>query len=122
MIRERVLKSLLVVLGLLFVAGIYPLVRMQLTPSDQMLGSVYITLGVFLLLAARDPSANRSLISFTAWSSLAHGGMMAVQAFRDVIPRIDLLRAVLPLVVIGVAMILLAPPKMAELRTQKKWA
>ena len=122
MIRERVLKSLLVVLGLLFVAGIYPLVRMQLTPSDQMLGSVYITLGVFLLLAARDPSAHRSLISFTAWSSLAHGGMMAVQAFRDVIPRIDLLRAVLPLVVIGVAMILLAPPKMAELRTQKKWA
>ena len=122
MIRERVLKSLLVVLGLLFVAGIYPLVRMQLTPSDQMLGSVYITLGVFLLLAAREPSANRSLISFTAWSSLAHGGMMAVQAFRDVIPRIDLLRAVLPLVVIGVAMILLAPPKMAELRTQKKWA
>ena len=120
--RERALKVLLVVLGLLFVAGIYPLLRMQVTPVEQMLASIYVTLGVFLLLAVRDPSANRTLIAFTAWSSLAHGGIMAVQAFRDMIPRIDLLRAVLPLVVVGVALIALAPAKTGELRTRAKAA
>ena len=78
----------------------------------QMLISVYVTLGVFLLLAARNPSANRSLIAFTAWSSFAHGAVMAVQAFRNVIPRGDLLGAVLPLVIIGVALIVLAPAKL----------
>lgn len=110
MIRERALKILLVVVGLLFVAGIYPLLMMRADPAEQMLASVYIVLGVFLILAVRDPSAHRSLIAFTAWSSFAHGGLMALQALRDEIPRADLLRAVLPLAVIGVAMIVLAPP------------
>jgi hypothetical protein len=45
-----------------------------------MLAGVYITLGVFLLLALRNPSANRTLIAFTAWSSLVHAAIMAVQA------------------------------------------
>ena len=111
MTRERILKIVLVLLGLLFVAGIYPLLRMQPGPAEQMLGVVYITLGVFLLLALRDPSANRSLIAFTAWSSFTHGGIMAVQVFRNEIPRADLLRAVLPLAVIGVLLIILAPAK-----------
>jgi hypothetical protein len=111
MTRERILKTVLVIVGLLFVAGIYALWRMQPDPADQMLGIVYVTLGVFLLLAARNPAANRSLIAFTAWSSLAHGGVMAVQVFRHEIERADLLRAVLPLVGIGVLLIVLAPPK-----------
>jgi hypothetical protein len=82
------------------------------TPAyAQMLISVYLTLGAFLLLAARNPSANRSLIAFTAWSSFAHGAVMAVQAVHNVIPREDLLGAVLPLVIIGVALIVLAPAK-----------
>jgi hypothetical protein len=72
---------------------------MQLGPSEQMLGGVYATLGIFLLLA------------FTAWSSLIHAAIMAVQAFHNVIPREDLLRAVLPLVIVGVALIVLAPAK-----------
>ena len=76
-----------------------------------MMLSIYVTLGVFLLLAARNPSANRSLIAFTAWSSLIHAAVMAVQAFRNVIPRGDLLAAVLPLVIVGVALIALAPAK-----------
>jgi len=38
-------------------------------------------LGIFLLIASRDPLAHRSLISFTIWSSVAHGGVMAVQSF-----------------------------------------
>ena len=76
-----------------------------------MLGGVYATLGIFLLLALRNPSANRSLIAFTAWSSLVHASIMAVQAFRNVIPRGDLLDAVLPLAIVGVALIVLAPRK-----------
>ncbi|EQD56422.1 conserved hypothetical protein, membrane, partial [mine drainage metagenome] len=43
--------------------------------------TIYATLGIFLILAARDPLANRSLIWFTVWSSVAHGGVMAVQSF-----------------------------------------
>jgi hypothetical protein len=111
MIRERALKVVLVVVGLLFAAGIYALLRLQPDPCEQMLGVVYATLGIFLLLASRNPSANRSLIAFTAWSSLVHAATMAVQVFRNLIPREDLLRAVLPLVIVGVALIVLAPAK-----------
>jgi hypothetical protein len=45
-----------------------------------MIVGIYATLGLFLILAARDPTANRSLILFTIWSSLVHAGVMAVQA------------------------------------------
>jgi hypothetical protein len=111
MIRERALKIVLALVGLLFLAGIYPLLKFQANAGEQMLGSVYVTLGFFLLLASRNPSANRSLIAFTAWSSLVHGGTMAWQAFHDVIPREDLLRAVLPLALVGIALIVLAPAR-----------
>jgi len=52
--------------------------------------SVYVTLGIFLLLAARNPSANRSLIAFTAWSSFATPRLWRLQAFRNLIPRGEL--------------------------------
>jgi hypothetical protein len=45
-----------------------------------MIVGVYATLGVFLLNAARDPQAHRSLIWFTVWSSAVHAGIMAVQS------------------------------------------
>jgi len=75
----------LVLVGLIFLFGVYPLM-MFLWPSgwrwqpnqpeyEQMILGVYATLGIFLLLAARNPSANRSLIAFTAWSSLVHGAI-----------------------------------------------
>jgi hypothetical protein len=113
MIPERAVKVVLLLVGLLFLAGFYPLTQMNKPElaCEQMLGSVYGTLGVFLLLAARNPSANRSLIAFTAWSSLVHGTVMAVQAFRNLIPRGDLLRAVLPIVIIGLVLIVLTPAK-----------
>ncbi len=111
MIRERALKVVLVLVGLLFLATVYPLVQLHEEETLQMMLSVYATLGIFLLLASRNPSANRSLIAFTAWSSFAHGATMAVQALRNVIPREDLLGAVLPFAIIGAALILLAPAK-----------
>ncbi len=79
-----------------------------------MMLSLYVTLGVFLLLAIRDPSANRSLIAFTAWSSFAHAAVMGTQAFRDMIARGELI-GVAVLIVIGIALIALAPAKGATL-------
>jgi FtsH-binding integral membrane protein len=114
MIRERALKAVLVVVGLVFCAGFYPLtIFWRQEPALAMMLSLYVTLGVFLLLAARDPSANRSLIAFTAWSSFAHAAVMGVQAFRDLIPRGELV-GVAALVVIGLGLLALAPLRQAE--------
>jgi len=73
--RERALKIVLVIVGLLFCAGVYPQTMFfSREPAVPMIMSIYVTLGVFLLLAVRNPSANRSLIAFKAWSSLVHAG------------------------------------------------
>jgi hypothetical protein len=109
--RERALKVVLVVVGLIFCSLPYPLVMfVKQEPALAMMLSVYVTLGIFLLLAARDPSANRSLIAFTAWSSFAHAVLMAGQAFANLIARGELIGSIV-LVVIGVAFIALAPGK-----------
>jgi hypothetical protein len=111
--RERALK---VVLGLLFSAAVYPLMMMvKQDPSLAMMMSLYATLGIFLLLASRNPSANRSLIAFTAWSSFAHAAVMGVQAFRNLIPRGEL-RGVVALVIVGVTLTVLAPAKPSGVR------
>jgi uncharacterized membrane protein YoaK (UPF0700 family) len=112
--RERVLKVVLVLVGLLFSAGIYPLTtslwKMNASDyGDDMMLSLYFALGIFLLMAVRNPSANRSLIAFAAWSSFAHGAVMAVLAVHMASERGGLLTAVAVLVLIGVALIALAP-------------
>jgi hypothetical protein len=109
--RERALKVALVLVGLLFTAMVYPLVLfVKQEPALAMQMSLYVTLGIFLLLAARNPSANRSLIAFTAWSSFAHAVLMAGQALANLIARGELIGSAV-LVVIGVALIALAPAK-----------
>ena len=109
--RERALKIVLVVVGLLFSATVYPMIMfVRQEPALSMMMSLYVTLGIFLLLAARNPSANRSLIAFTAWSSFAHAALMAVQAYKNMIARSEL-GGVAALAVIGVALIALAPAK-----------
>jgi hypothetical protein len=109
--RERALKIVLVLVGLLFSALVYPLTMfVRQEPALAMMLSVYVTLGVFLLLAARNPSENRSLIAFTAWSSFAHAALMGGQALRNLIARGELL-GVAVLVIIGVVLTVLAPAK-----------
>ena len=88
--RVKFLRVALIVFGLIFLLGIYPLT--VLWPAGwawhnagqslylQMILGIYATLGVFLLLASRDPLANRSLIWFTVWSSVVHGAIMAAQS------------------------------------------
>ena len=112
MSRERVVKVVLVLVGLLFSAGIYPLTMFfRSEPALAMMLSLYVTLGIFLLIAARNPSAHRSLIAFTAWSSLVHAGIMTVQALTNAGEHGHLLGDVPALVIVGVALIALAPPK-----------
>src|SRR6266851_468904 len=102
---------LLVVVGLIFFGLVYPLTMfVRQEPALAMMLSLYVTLGIFLLLAARNPSANRSLIAFTAWSSFVHAMLMAGQAFANLIARGELLGVAL-FAVIGVTLTVLAPAK-----------
>jgi len=111
MVRERALKVVLVLVGLIFTAAVYPLTMFfSREPALAMMLSLYVTLGIFLLLAARNPSAHRSLIAFTAWSSFAHAAVMGTQAYRKLIEQQELM-GVAMLVIIGVALIALAPGK-----------
>ena len=115
--RERALKIVLVVLGLLFCAGVYPLVlKAKEEPALAMMMSLYVTLGIFLLLASRNPSAHRSLIAFAGWSSFAHATVMAVQAYLGFIARRELIGSAV-FILIGVALIALAPAKQSTERT-----
>jgi hypothetical protein len=118
MIRERTLKVVLVLVGLVFSAAVYPIVTSvrggwEANKEDAlpMMLSLYFTLGIFLLLAARNPSANRSVIAFAAWSSFAHACVMAVMALHLASERGDLLIAAAVFGVIGAALIVLAPAR-----------
>jgi hypothetical protein len=119
--RELALKIVLAVVGFLFLALVYPMALfMRQNPALSMMLSLYVTLGVFLLLAIRKPLASRSLIAFTAWSSFAHAAVMGTQALRNMISHGELI-GVAVLMVIGVALIALAPTKQptgARLSTQ----
>jgi len=116
--RERALKVVLVLVGLLFVAAVYP-VATDLwhggvsDSGDTMMMSLYFTLGIFLLLAVRNPSAHRSLIAFASWSSFAHAAVMSGLALRHQFAseRSGFLVASAVLVVIGVVLITPAPGK-----------
>ena len=107
--REVTLKIVLALVGVLFLALTYPLIMfVRQDPSLSMMFSIYVTLGVFLLLAIRNPLANRSLIAFTAWSSFAHAAVMGTQALRNMIARGELV-GVAVLIVIGMVLLALAP-------------
>ena len=109
--RERALKAVLVVVGLIFTAAVYPLTMfLSREPALAMMLSLYFTLGIFLLLAVRNPSAHRGLIGFAAWSSFAHAAVMAVQAYHKIIERGELV-GVVGLVIIGLVLIALSPAK-----------
>jgi hypothetical protein len=85
------LQIFLVVLGVLFIALVYPLyadlwhanwlVNMH-NETEPMFLSFFIALGPFLLLAARNPSAHRLLIVFAAWWNLAHAAVMTIETVQ----------------------------------------
>jgi hypothetical protein len=116
--RLRILEIVLRVTSAAFVVGVpvlthaWPAAWMwepRQHEYEQMIVGVYVTLGVFLWLAARDPLRHLSLIWFTAWSSLVHGGIMAVQALVDPAERANLIGDVPALLVVGVVLAILTP-------------
>lgn len=99
--KLQYLKVALLVFGIIFIVGV-PAMMMWIWPSgwswtpsqpeyEQMIMGVYATLGVFLILAAKNPLANTSLIWFTIWSSIVHAGIMLAQAIVDETERANLL-------------------------------
>lgn len=121
MFRERALKVVLVVVGLFFSAAAYPAIGGLRDPAhsdtgDTMMMGIYFALGVFLLIAVRNPSAHRSLIAFAAWSSFAHAAVMSVLGFEMASERAGFLGGSAVLVVVGVVLLVLAPGKPAGQR------
>lgn len=109
--RERVLQVVLIIVGLLFLALVVPGVMFfSKEPGVAMIMSIYVTLGVFLLLAARSPAAHRSLIAFAGWANVAHAGVMAVQEYKHVIERQELI-GVIVFGMIGIVLVAVAPAK-----------
>lgn len=109
--RQLALRIALVLVALLYLFASYDVSTSASRPSEEMLAGVYALMGVFLLLSLRNPAANRSLILFSACSSLLHAGVVVVNVYLNVTPRAELLRVVVPLTIIGVGLIMLAPPK-----------
>jgi nitrate reductase gamma subunit len=92
----KYLRVALAAVGVIYIVGIYSLI--VIWPSGwswhsgqshhlphylQMILGVYATLGVFLLIASRDPLKNLSLIWFTVWSNIVHAAIMAAQALAN---------------------------------------
>jgi len=114
----KYLRIALLLVGLIFIFGIYPLTIVwpsgwswSAGQSDylQMILGIYATLGVFLVMASRNPLAHRSLIWFTVWSSIVHGGIMAAQALTNSEHMGHLYGDVLALFVVAAILALLMP-------------
>jgi len=122
--RVKWLRVALVIVGLIFIFAIWPLTA--LWPSGwswhtggrseylEMILGIYATLGVFLLMASRDPMAHRSLIWFTVWSSFVHGGIMGIQSIVDRQHIGHLCGDVAALLLVGVVLAALTPRQRAE--------
>ena len=116
--RIKYLRIALLLVGLIFIIGIYPLTIIwpsgwswHAGQSDyrQMILGIYATLGVFLLVASRNPLAHLSLIWFTVWSSVVHGGIMAVQSVANPEHMGHLWGDVLALFVVAAVLAVLTP-------------
>ena len=117
--RLRLLRVAMMLFGLIFLVGLYPLMTAwwpagwrwspNQTEYEQMIVGVYATLGVFLIIASRNPLRHRSLIWFTVWSSLVHAGIMAMQAVNMPAEHGHLLGDVPALLLVAVVLAVLMP-------------
>jgi len=74
-----------------------------------MIVGLYATLGVFLILAARDPLGSLSLIWFAVWSSVVHAAIMAVETVGRPEKMGHLVGDVPALLIVAAALALLTP-------------
>lgn len=113
MTRILALKIALAFIGVLFLALAYPMfVFVRAEPALSMMLCLYCTLGIFLLIAIRDPYAHRSLIAFTAWSSFVHAALMGTQCMLHMVAFGEMI-GVGVLILIGIVLTALAPRKPA---------
>jgi hypothetical protein len=121
--KLQVLRIALVVFGLVFLA-VYPL--MLIWPSGWawhtghsdyplMIVGIYATLGVFLIMASRDPLQHLSLIWFTVWSSLVHAAIMGIQSFESPQNHGHLVGDVPALIIAAVVLALSTPRGQSEM-------
>ena len=117
--KLKYLRIVLIILGIFLIIGVYPMMN-WIWPDgwgweprqyeyEQMIIGIYATLGVFLLIASRNPLAHKSLIWFTVWSSIVHGGIMAIQAIVDSSERMNLAGDVLALFAVAIVLAVLMP-------------
>ena len=122
------LSYALFIIGIIFIFANAPL--MELWPSawrwepghpeyEQMILGIYATLGAFLVWAARDPARHRSLILFTAWSSLVHAGIMLVHAYRDTAHSGQITGDIPALAFVGVLLLVMVVPEQSKTRRSK---
>src|SRR5580704_495983 len=116
--RSFYLRIALIVFGLIITFGVYPL--SMVWPSGwawgeghshylMMIIGIYATLGVFLIIASRNPYAHKSLIWFTVWSSAVHGAIMGVQSLHDTAERGHLVGDAPALILVAVILAVLMP-------------
>src|SRR5690348_2025810 len=129
--RERAVQAVVVSVGLLYLGWTYPLFDSLWHPrwlqnhqdAFPMFMSVNAVLGVFLLLAAKQPARHRSLIAFAAWSTLAHAGTMAImsiEAWSHGMQRKDSPQDIVIVGAIGVLLLAVLPAKEpAPARTER---
>ena len=115
--RRKYLQAALLVFGAIALL-LYPLMSVwpsgwAWTPAQTeyqiMMVGIYATLGAFLIWASREPEAHLSLIWFTVWSSVVHGGIMTVQAIADPTERGHLLGDVPALFIVAIVLTILTP-------------
>lgn len=116
--RTKYLSHALRVVGLFYIFGLFPLMRFlpdawsfepRQPEYEQMILGIYAMLGIFLLLAARQPDRHLSLIWFTIWSNIAHAGIMSVQVLLDVTERANLFGSIPALIVVAIVLWTLMP-------------
>jgi DNA-binding helix-hairpin-helix protein with protein kinase domain len=119
-VRDKVLKIALRVIGVAFLC-LLPLTYVW--PSGwvwhggmghyylQMIAGIYAVLGIFLIIAANNPAAHRSLISFTIWSSLVHAAIMGAQALGDSHETGHLMGDVPALILVAAVLWYFSPPR-----------
>lgn len=124
--KEKLLKFVLILFGIIFLF-VYPLG--MIWPSGwvwcggsgkyylQMISGIYAVLGLYLIAAARSPAEHRSLISFTAWSSIVHAAIMAAQALGDAREYGHLLGDVPALLLVAIVLWYLSPSESVVVQT-----
>jgi len=120
--RERALQIVLIMVGSFYSFWGYFLFEALWRSSwlngnndvAPMFVSLNMVLGVFLLLAVRQPARHRLLIAYGAWSSLVHALTMTIQSAEAVahgIHRSDSPWDIVAFGAIGIALLTLLPGK-----------